>query len=148
MRIVFFAALLLLGNCAKKQQQPPGTIELSVGDSRVYAEIASTPVQREQGLMFRKTMPDGLGMLFVFPQPQPLSFWMKNTYIPLSIAFMDADGVILNIEDMAPLDEQSRARSRGPAVYALEVNKGWFDARGIEPGQRVTFELPDDVQVE
>ena len=145
MRMLLFATLVLLGNCAKKPQPPPNTIVVTMGDAQVYAEVAATPVQREQGLMFRKTMPEDVGMLFVFPRAEPLSFWMKNTYIPLSIAFIDSEGVILNIEDMAPLDEQSRARSLGAAVYALEVNQGWFEANGVEAGQRVDFELPDGV---
>ena len=76
------------------------------------------------------------GMLFVFESPQPLAFWMKNTYIPLSIAFVDASGHILNIEDMRPQDESTHW-SRGPALYAIEMRKGWFADKGIAAGDRV-----------
>jgi len=75
-------------------------------------------------------------MLFVFEQPEPLAFWMKNTYIPLSIAFIDVNGIILNIEDMAPQTESTH-QSRGAALYALEMRKGWFAERTIRPGDRV-----------
>jgi uncharacterized membrane protein (UPF0127 family) len=73
----------------------------------------------------------------VFPRPEPLSFWMRNTYIPLSIAFIDAEGRILNVEDMAPRDETG-VPSRGAALYALEMRKGWFADRGVVAGARVT----------
>jgi len=76
------------------------------------------------------------GMLFVFPDPQPLAFWMHNTYVPLSIAFIGADGRILNIEDMAPQTDLTHP-SRGLALYALEMKKGWFAERGISPGAPV-----------
>jgi uncharacterized membrane protein (UPF0127 family) len=72
-------------------------------------------------------------MLFIFERPEPLSFWMKNTFIPLSIAFLDTDGRILNIEDMAPQTETTHW-SKGPALYALEMRKGWFMERGVKPG--------------
>ena len=77
------------------------------------------------------------GMLFVFERPEPLGFWMKNTYIPLSIAFIDASGRILNIEDMAPQTETHALVARDPRLYALEMRKGWFVERGIRPGDRV-----------
>jgi len=73
----------------------------------------------------------------VFPEPQPLGFWMRNTYIPLSIAYIDADGRIVNVADMAPRDESSHP-SNGPALYALEMRKGWFAEKGLGPGARVT----------
>jgi len=77
------------------------------------------------------------GMLFVFDQPQRLAFWMKNTYIPLSIAFVDAGGAIINIEDMRPQDESTHW-SRADALYAIEAKQGWFAAKGITPGMKVT----------
>jgi uncharacterized membrane protein (UPF0127 family) len=77
------------------------------------------------------------GMLFVFDRPQPMAFWMKNTYIPLSIAFLDANGTILNIEDMRPQDESTHP-SRGNALYAIEMKQGWFASRSIEPGAKVS----------
>ncbi len=100
------------------------------------AEIAATDATRTTGLMNRFSLQPDHGMLFVFKQPQPLAFWMKNTYVPLSIAFIAADGRILNIEDMAPLTESTHP-SRGPALYALEMKKGWFAQHGIAAGEPV-----------
>jgi hypothetical protein len=97
--------------------------------------------------MFREEMPPDGGMLFVFPAEQPRSFWMKDTPLPLSIAFLDAERRIINIVDMQPFDETSHA-SAGPAKYALEVHQGWFAERGIEAGARCEFELPADLLVQ
>jgi len=88
--------------------------------------------------MFRKKLEPNSGMLFVYPREMPLRFYMKNTYIPLDIAFIDENGTILNIEPMTPLDETVIA-SKGLARYALEVNQGFFDKEGIKPGDRVRF---------
>ena len=119
----------------KPQSLPISKIQ--VGAYPVSAEVAQTPDQRSLGLMFRFSLPADHGMLFVFPEPQPLGFWMRNTYIPLSIAFIDAEGRIVNVEDMAPHDESSHP-SRGPALYALEMRKGWFAERNLGPGTPVT----------
>lgn len=147
--LVAFSVFLAGGTCARKTSTPPeGSIALRIGSHQLSVEVAATSTQREQGLMFRRKMPADQGMLFVFPAEQPLSFWMKNTYLPLSIAFIDANHEIINIEDMAPLDEQSRTLSLGPALYALEVNQGWFDEHGIKAGDDVRFDLPDELNVE
>jgi uncharacterized membrane protein (UPF0127 family) len=98
--------------------------------------LAETPEQQEQGLMFVRDLPANRGMLFISEQPRVFHMWMKNTFIPLSVAFMGSDGRILNIEDMAPRDE-SLHWSRAPAQYALEMRKGWFAERGIGPGDRI-----------
>jgi len=111
--------------------------KIKVGAHAVDAEVAATPREREIGLMYRFNLPADHGMLFVFPEPQPLAFWMRNTFIPLSIAFIDAEGRILNVEDMAARDE-STVPSRGAALYALEMRKGWFAERNLGPGARVT----------
>jgi uncharacterized membrane protein (UPF0127 family) len=111
-------------------------ISLTIGSTRLDAEVASTPRQREAGLMHRFSLPPDHGMLFVFEFPQPLGFWMKNTYVPLSIAYIAADGTILNIEDMAPQDERSHL-SNGLALYALEMKQGWFRQKGIQAGAKV-----------
>ncbi len=103
------------------------------------AEIANNEFRRRKGLMFRKTLPVNEGMLFVFEYDQKLSFWMKNTYIPLSIAFIDAGGFIREIYDMAPLHENIIYSSKNFVRYALEVNKGWFAGNNIVPGCRVFF---------
>jgi uncharacterized protein len=112
------------------------TTTLAIGNHRITAEVASTPEQRATGLMNRFSLRPDHGMLFVFERAEPQAFWMKNTYIPLSIAFMDSSGRILNIEDMAPQTESSHW-SRGPAQFALEMRKGWFAERGVRPGDRV-----------
>jgi uncharacterized membrane protein (UPF0127 family) len=112
------------------------TISLSIGGHRITAEVAATDEQRAVGLMNRFSLRPDHGMLFVFDRPEPQSFWMKNTYMPLSIAFIGSDGRILNIDDMAPQTETSH-RSAGPALFALEMRHGWFAERGIRAGDRV-----------
>lgn len=121
---------------------PDAVIDLTIGTHRLTAEVVATPEKRAGGLMFRDTMPDDHGMLFVFPGPYSGSFWMRNTRIPLSIAFIDENRRILNILDMEPLDETTQHSPNGAAFYALEVNQGWFAARDIQPGDIVAFELP------
>ena len=112
------------------------TIELAINGHRLVAEIAAKGDTRATGLMNRFSLQPDHGMLFVFSEPQRLAFWMKNTYVPLSIAFIGPDGRILNIEDMAPQTESTHP-SRGLAIYALEMKKGWFAERGIRPGDAV-----------
>ena len=109
---------------------------LTIGKHKVSAEIVVTPEQRAVGLMNRFSLKPDHGMLFVFERPEPLGFWMKNTFIALSIAFIAADGRIVNIEDMRPQSEETHW-SKGPALYALEMRKGWFAERGIGPGATV-----------
>jgi len=99
-------------------------------------ELAQTDQQQQRGLMERTELGKNRGMLFVFDQEQPLSFWMKNTLIPLSIAYIDESGTIVDIQDMQPLDETSHP-SAGPAKYALEVNQGFFRENGINVGDRM-----------
>jgi uncharacterized membrane protein (UPF0127 family) len=119
----------------KPQSLPITTIR--VGPHPVAAEVAATPDQRTIGLMYRFSLPADHGMLFVFPEPQPLSFWMRNTYIPLSIAYIDVEGRILNVVEMAPRSDATHP-SRGEALYALEMRKGWFADKGVGPGTRVS----------
>ncbi len=123
------------------------TIELHLGGQTLMIEVASTPEQRERGLMFRSRMDANAGMLFVFPNDQNLSFWMRNTQLPLSIAFIDANQRILNIEDMQALDDQNFHLSQGPARYALEVNQGWFATYGVKAGDRIEFMLPVNLDI-
>ena len=103
----------------------------------VEAEIADSGTERERGLMERTALAEDAGMLFVFGRERRLSFWMKNTLIPLSIAYIDAEGRIVDIEDMEPLDDQTKHPSAEPSKYALEVNQGFFDERGVEVGDTV-----------
>jgi uncharacterized membrane protein (UPF0127 family) len=116
---------------------PLPTIDLTINGHRLVAEIAATEATRTYGLMNRFSLQPDHGMLFVFSEPQPLAFWMKNTYVPLSIAFIGADGRIINIDDMTPRTEDTHP-SRALALYALEMKKGWFAERGIGPGDAVS----------
>jgi len=123
------------------------SITLEVDGHSVRAEVAATAATRARGLMYRKKMRKNSGMLFVYDQPEALSFWMKNTYLPLTIAFIDKQGVIVHLEDMQPL---TTAAHRAPKAvpYALEMNLGWFAANGIEVGAKVDFELPPELKPE
>lgn len=121
---------------------PTVTIDASGGGKvRVRVEIADTDAERARGLMDRTALPEDQGMLFVYPTERTLSFWMKDTLIPLSIAYIDAEGRIVDIQDMEPLDDEPpHYVSAEPAQYALEVNQGFFEERGVEVGDRA--ELP------
>lgn len=102
-------------------------------------EIADTGSGREKGLMFRKSLNESDGMLFVFENEQRLNFWMKNTYIPLDIAYIDKNGIINEIYHMKPLDVSVTYNSIKPAMFALEVNLGWFGRHKIKPGSKINF---------
>ena len=112
------------------------TMRLTAGMHVITAEIASTPQTRERGLMFRKDLAPNHGMLFVFQSASQQCFWMMNTLIPLSIAFIKDDGAIINIADMKPLSKDNHC-STEPARYALEMEQGWFAKRGITPGKPI-----------
>ncbi len=135
LRPAFVAALLAI-SCAPLRADPLLTYPLRIGAHSIRAELANTPQTRRDGLMFKQRLAESSGMIFVFPRTQRVSMWMKNTLIPLSVAFIDADGRILNIEDMQPLSTRAHA-SQGKARYALEMNQGWFAARAIRAGERV-----------
>ncbi len=119
-----------------------------IGAHRLTLWIVADPATRARGLMGVESLPSDTGMLFIFPDTAPRTFWMRNTPLPLSIAFLDDDKVILNIADMAPFDEQTLHASAGPARYAIEVPQGWFAANGITAGTVVLLELPPDLVVE
>jgi len=112
---------------------------LQFGSVTLQIEVACTSAQQQQGLMNRRELPAEQGMLFVFEREQILSFWMKNTYIPLSIAYLDQNGVIVDIQDLQPLDETPRPAAK-PAQYALEVNQGWFERHEISVGERIRLD--------
>ena len=111
-------------------------VELTAGMHIIRAEVAADFGTRAQGLMFRKSLERNAGMLFIFDESAVHCMWMKNTYIPLSVAFIDADGAILNIADMQPQSERSHCAAK-PARYALEMTRGWFAERGIKPGTKL-----------
>lgn len=130
-----FALLLAAWLPAATAQQMP-EISLAVGEHKLVAEVAANDAQRMQGLMYRRMLPENRGMLFVFTNVALHGMWMMNTYVPLSVAFLDERGVIINIEDMQPQTTTSHVAAR-PARYALETNLGWFRKRGIKPGDRI-----------
>lgn len=140
--LIILAAAAALCSCAPAGAQaklPVRTLTVQRGDGTelsLRAEIADTDQARTRGLMFRKKLPEGEGMLFVFDRDQVLSFWMKNTLIPLSIAYIASDGRILEIHDMES-GSLSPVTSSRSARYALEVPQGWYAKVGIAPGDRV-----------
>jgi hypothetical protein len=139
-KIVAFAAVLLsLAALAQDTGEPQMNlprVRLQAGMHLIDAQVAATPEQRETGLMFRKEMPQQEGMLFVFEAPAEQCFWMKNTILPLSVAFIADDGTIVNVDEMKPQTLDSHCSVR-PVRYVLEMNKGWFAKKGIKAGYRL-----------
>ena len=121
-----------------------GTVRISSGGGgvEVRVEVADDTEEMTRGLMGRTALAEDAGMLFVYPNERELSFWMRGTLIPLSIAFIDAEGRIVDIQDMKALDDEPpHYTSAEPARYALEVNKGFFDKRGVEVGDRARLPI-------
>lgn len=133
--LVLFWAFALPASAATNPVKLP-VRELSLANQTLQVEIAHTPATMSQGLMHRDHLPEDHGMLFLWPRDQVVGMWMKNTRIPLSVAFIDRDYRILNIADMQPHSLRTHP-STGPARYALEVNQGWFARHGIEAGTRI-----------
>jgi uncharacterized membrane protein (UPF0127 family) len=129
------AAAALAPHAIAAGAQPP-EIALVINGHPLTAEVAATDETRTQGLMHRRILPENRGMLFVFRETAPHAMWMMNTYVPLSVAFLDERGLIINIADMKPHTRDTHAAAK-PAKYALEVNQGWFAKRGIKPGARI-----------
>jgi uncharacterized protein len=115
------------------------TMVVSINGNRLEVEIADTPVKRQVGLMYRESMPENSGMLFVFPTEDFKTFWMKNTYIPLSIAYFTTDKVLVTMYDMKPNQTSEVYPSTKKIIYALEVNQGWFEKRKIKKGDRLVL---------
>ena len=134
------ASLTLLAACAAASaQQGPQflpAIALNAGMYNIRAELAQTPLQREIGLMNRPSLPAASGMLFVFEEPATQCFWMKNTLIPLSVAFIADDGTVVNVDEMKAQTLNSHCSTQ-PVRYVLEMNQGWFKKRGIGPGSKL-----------
>ena len=131
-------AALCVAAVASAQDGPQklAQVRRNAGIHNINAELASTPQQREIGLMFRNAMPANDGMLFVFEQPGQQCFWMRNTLIPLSVAFIGDDGSVVNIDDMKPQTLDSHCSAK-PVRFVLEMNEGWFAKRGIKAGSRL-----------
>lgn len=122
---------------------PAGRALVIFGSDTVVAEVARTDAERERGLMYRNEVPAGTGMLFVFPDAQERSFWMENTYVPLDVAFFDPSLAIVDIQQMEP-ETTAYHDSKAPAMYALEVPKGWFAAHRIGIGARAKLVVGSD----
>lgn len=130
------AGLLVAALAAAPAAAQMPEIPLTIAGHALTAEVAATTETRTQGLMHRRMLPENRGMLFVFRELGSHAMWMMNTYIPLSVAFLDESGRIINISDMQPHTRDSHGASQ-PAKYALEMNQGWFAKRGIKPGAKV-----------
>jgi uncharacterized membrane protein (UPF0127 family) len=128
--------LLMMMLAAPALAQDLPVVQLRAGMHLIRAEVAADYETRGRGLMHRKSLAPNSGMLFVFDGPAIQCMWMKNTYIPLSVAFLDEQGTIINIADMQPHTEDSHCAKR-PAIYALEMTQGWFAQRGIKPGMKL-----------
>jgi len=136
-RLISFALLIaLLYVCIASAQTSAQLIKLIIGGHPIEVELAATPEARERGLMYRRSLPPGRGMLFVFPDAQKYCMWMKNTYIPLSVAFIKDRGTIVNIDDMQP-GSLTYHCAEVLVRYVLEMPREWFSKNGIGPGARI-----------
>jgi len=139
--IAVTAAVFFLNGAGCRRGPETGVIfgerEIRVGEKTVTVEVAITPAQLEQGLKYRPSLPEDRGMLFLFSRPGRRSFWMKDTLIPLSIAFIDGEGRIVGILDMEPDDGAESHRPGRSFLYALEMNRGWFEKNNIRVGDLV-----------
>jgi uncharacterized membrane protein (UPF0127 family) len=136
---IFFSILLAFFAVAASAQDGPQSLpktKLTAGMHVLNVEVAQTPEEHQIGLMFRKTMPTNDGMIFIFEHPNQQCFWMKNTLIPLSVAFIADDGTIVNVDDMAPQTLNSHC-SLKEVRFVLEMNDGWFAKRGIKAGSKL-----------
>ena len=139
--LFFFGADLSSGTTKTITPPPPSKplprSSLSIGKHQLDVQLASDEATREQGLMMRKTLGANEGMLFVFPCPQQVAFWMKDTSLSLSIAYLNSSGRIVEMHDLEPFDEHSISSSSSAIVYALEAPRGWFSEHQILPGDLV-----------
>ena len=135
---ILLAAVAAVSTLAAAQDGPQKlpAITLNAGIHNIRAEVAQTAEERATGLMFRQTMPAQDGMLFVFEQPATQCFWMKNTLLPLSVAFVADDGTIVNLDDMKPQTLDSHCSTK-PVRFVLEMNQGWFAKRGLKAGAKL-----------
>lgn len=135
-------SLFVLSACETESNQNKSTsgsklVELTLGDASVQTEIALTRESQRTGLMYRDSLPEDQGMLFAFDAPQQMSFWMRNTKIPLDIGYFTSDGILREYYPLYPFDENARRSIRKDLSYALEVNQGWFKANGVKIGDKL-----------
>ena len=135
-RAAFFGVVLIVGGVLAQEtaQLALPAITISVGGKAVTAEVADEPQERVTGLMFRKNLAPDSGMLFVMPEPEHAAFWMKNTTLPLSVAYINESGLILEIHDLRPLDEKPVPSAFASIAYALEMEQGWFAKNRVLAG--------------
>lgn len=145
-KIVLLFLALFLFQCEGQVMGDGPLVPIQIGDSNLQVEVAATPQKRQRGLMYRSALPDNEGMLFVFPETQALSFWMKNTLIPLDIGFFDEQGFLIEYKTMQPDNGKKIHTSSEPAKYALEMNQGWFKKHGIKKYDRLS--LPQTITAE
>ncbi len=134
---LLFSGLALAASAQDTPQTNLPRIKLQAGMHQIDTQVAQTEAQRQTGLMFRKEMPQHEGMLFVFEQPATQCFWMKNTLLPLTAAFLADDGTIVNLVDMKPQTTDSHC-SEKPVRFVLEMNQGWFAKKGLKAGSRLS----------
>lgn len=136
MTIVRYIAAISLYALAANAYAEPSLQPLKIGDAVIHVEVASDPQARQLGLMYRKSLPKYQGMLFRFEQPGIQCLWMKNTFIPLTAAFLDETGKVVDLIDLEPQSLETRC-AKAPAVYAIEANQGWFEKHHIRRGTTV-----------
>lgn len=134
-KFIFIFIVLVTLSCSSQEY-----VDLIIGNNLLKIEIAQNDEERAKGLMFRETLGEHNGMLFVFNVERPVSFWMKNTLIPLSIAYIDKRGKILEIYDMEPHSTEPKASKRSSILYALEVNQGYFQNNNISEGDYINLD--------
>lgn len=139
--LAFFAAAFATG-CDRLHTERLKKLQLKVGGNPVMAEIAASPDERQRGLMYRSSLGAEEGMLFVFPAPEVQVFWMKNTLIPLDVGFFDSDLFLITVRTMEPDDGAATHSSNEPALYALEMNKGWFAKKGLRRYAKLELSEP------
>lgn len=137
MTLVTLLANLGLVHAQEGPQLNLPRVSLAAGMHQISAQVAQTPIQRQIGLMNRKDMPQHEGMLFIFEEPSQQCFWMKNTLLPLTAAFVADDGTIVNLADMKPQTLDSHCSAQ-PVRFVLEMNQGWFAKKGLKPGARLS----------
>ncbi|NDB96017.1 MAG: DUF192 domain-containing protein [Verrucomicrobia bacterium] len=133
-----FSLIFLILGLALADLQAADESKLRIGDHSLTVELAVSPNEQMTGLMNRESLESNHGMLFVFPEPKQASFWMHNTSIPLDLAFLDADGVILEILPLVPFEEKPVLSKSSKVSYALEVSRDWFASRNLKAGLKVS----------
>lgn len=134
-RVILLLPVLLFTSCRSAE-----LVDVNIGDAKLAVEIVATPETRGKGLMNRKELKKDHGMLFVFERENQVSFWMKNTSIPLSIAYINKHGEIVEIYDLEPFSLESVTSKRSSILYALEVNRGYFSTKGITVGDTISLD--------